>query len=79
MDKIKGRAKGDIVFATPYGEIKKDASMSEVMSSLGNPYHITFHQNTEIWYYNFGDSKRLFVYFINGSVIDVKDKQDVGT
>ena len=76
MDKIKGKTKADIVFATPYGEVTKGASMPEVMNFLGNPYHITFDKNTEIWHYNFGSNKELFVYFVNGSVTDIKDNQN---
>jgi len=75
MDKIKGKTKGDVIFATAYGEIEKGASMPEVMNLLGNPYHINFYQNTETWCYSFGNNKKLFVHFVNGSVVDVKEKE----
>ena len=40
--------------------------------------HSKATDNIDIWYYNFGDDKRLFVYFIDGILIEVRDKQDIG-
>jgi len=38
---------------------------------------ISAYGNAENWYYNFGENKRLFVYFMDGKVTMVRSKEDV--
>jgi hypothetical protein len=67
----------EVTFKTPYGIIKKGYSKEKVKSILGNAHHMTSHENTDIWYYYFNDEQRLFVYFIDDKVVEVKEKQGV--
>ena len=63
-----------VTFITPFGEIEKEASMGEIMSILGNPHHIVSGGSKETWYYFFGENNDLEVYFVNGRVLDIKQK-----
>jgi len=64
-------------FSTPYGEIEKGASEAEVVAVLGIPQRIFSGDEGVNWYYNFGEDKGLFVYFMDGKVTRVRSKEDV--
>lgn len=76
LEKLGGQSEDATIFATAYGDISEGSSMPDVMYVLGNPHHISCQEKNELWYYNFGKDKNLFVYFINGKVVGVKDKQE---
>ena len=64
-----------LVFETPYGKIHEGSSMVNVMRPLGNPDDINVlpKERAELWYYHFGDDKKIYVYFIDKKVVKVRD------
>ena len=66
-----------LVFSTPFVDIKKSYTKDQVEKILGKLHHSKATDNVDIWYYCFGNDKRLFVYFMDGKVVEVNDKEDV--
>jgi len=62
------------IFYTPFGEVKKGLTMDQVRYMLGNPHRTSSQENSTIWYYHFPDHKRFAVYFINGSITEIRYK-----
>ena len=73
---LSGREKENI-YKTPFGNIKKGDIKDTVTRILGNPHQSKITDNAEKWAYYFADEK-LFIYFIDGEVIEVKEKEDIG-
>ena len=64
-------------YKIPFGIIEKEYNKNKVKQILGNPHHVSARNKTDIWYYFFNDDKKLFVYFINDKVIDVRNRLNV--
>lgn len=64
-------------YTTPFGTIEAGYTQETVKQILGNPHKIMGEENMDIWYYYFKPGSQLFVYFKDGRVIDVQDKEDV--
>jgi len=66
-----------VTFSTSYGEIKKGASIAEVMAVLGNPndIYVSPQDNSEVWCYDLIEESTL-VYFLNKEVIKVVREED---
>ncbi|MCP4652013.1 MAG: hypothetical protein GY858_01335 [Candidatus Omnitrophica bacterium] len=62
-----------IAYNTPFGEIEKSSSTTDVMNMLGNPHNVSFKGQNAIWHYYFGD-KHTYVYFLNDRVTIIKEK-----
>lgn len=64
-----------VVFDTPYGEINQGSTITDVMATLGNPDDINVlpEEKAELWYYYFGEDKKVYVYFVNKKVVKVRD------
>ena len=75
--KIVEFSKKRLSFTIPYGLIRRGDTQAQVTKKLGNPQHVSSDGNTDIWHYHFDTDEHLFVYFIDGKVVDVKNK-DVG-
>lgn len=65
----------ETTYQTSYGIIKKGYTHEQVREILGNPHHISSYSNTDIWCYSFQEDIVIFVYFINGKVIEVREKR----
>ena len=66
-------------YTTSFGAIENGYTQRQVVDILGNPHHVSSHNKTDIWYYLFDEDGRLFVYFIDGKVIEVRNKEDLRT
>jgi hypothetical protein len=71
-EKANGKTEGEVVFKTAYGDILQEAPMSVVMSIFGQPYAISSQQQSEVWSYHLKNREKIFVFFQNGRVVDVK-------
>ena len=76
IDKFQGVTEKPFTYYTPYGNIAKAATMTDVMDVFGIPSNISTSENTEIWEYRFGDNQRIYVYFINSLVLEVTDQEN---
>ena len=68
-------SKEAVIFDTPFGKIPQGMGMPDVMNVLGNPHDITVlpQERAELWYYYFGDDKKIYVYFVDKKVSKVRD------
>ncbi|MBN3040141.1 MAG: hypothetical protein JW867_03360 [Candidatus Omnitrophica bacterium] len=73
FERLNGIKEGQVVFLTPYGEIKKGVTMSAVMSVLGFPYDISSIGQDETWYYKLDNGKTISVLFSRNEVVEVKE------
>ena len=61
-----------VTFKTPFGYIHKGDSMADVVTVLGNPHEVSHYKRREIWHYDFNDNGKIFIYFTEGDVAEVK-------
>lgn len=59
-------------FSTPFGQITKGDSMSEVIGVLGNPEDISYQGRREVWHYDFTETGEVSAYFEKGDLIDIQ-------
>jgi len=76
LEKLSGVTDKPVMICTPYGDIAKDSLTVMVMDLWGNPDHISSEGKDEVWSYCFGGDKYLFIYFFNGKVKKVAEKEE---
>lgn len=76
MDRFQGITQKPFTYYTPYGDIERNATMTDVMDALGIPLSISTSENLETWKYKFGDDQQIYVCFVNSRVVDVTDQDN---